>query len=96
MIVTRARTTSSSNWAVRPGSAPCGYGGGDAERDKDLLQHGLLIGKAISEYKENFGRGDFLVRNLVGADDKTGGRPSTATCGWGTGAVPRARCRHRR
>jgi small ligand-binding sensory domain FIST len=42
------------------------------ERDKQLLEHGLFLGKAISEYRETFGRGDFLVRNLMGADEKTG------------------------
>jgi len=30
--------------------------------DKELLSHGLLIGRAINEYRDNFGRGDFLVR----------------------------------
>jgi small ligand-binding sensory domain FIST len=39
---------------------------------KELLQNGLLIGRAISEYRERFGRGDFLVRNLVGVDDQSG------------------------
>lgn len=32
----------------------------------------LLVGLAIDEYREHFGRGDFLVRNLMGADRKTG------------------------
>ena len=40
--------------------------------DKELLSHGLLIGRAISEYRETFGRGDFLVRNLMGVDQNTG------------------------
>ncbi len=42
------------------------------ERDRDLLQKGLLMGRAISEFKDRFGRGDFLVRNLVGVDEETG------------------------
>jgi len=42
------------------------------ERDQMLLQHGLLIGQAISEYREKFGRGDFLVRNITGADQESG------------------------
>ncbi len=42
------------------------------EADRALLQHGLLIGRAISEYRERFGRGDFLVRNIVGADQENG------------------------
>jgi small ligand-binding sensory domain FIST len=40
--------------------------------DQELLQHGLLLGRAISEYRDTFMRGDFLVRNLAGADQETG------------------------
>jgi small ligand-binding sensory domain FIST len=40
--------------------------------EKELLSNGLLIGRAISEYRESFGRGDFLVRNLVGVDQSSG------------------------
>jgi small ligand-binding sensory domain FIST len=43
-----------------------------SEQDKHLLGNGLLIGLAISEYRERFGRGDFLVRNLVGVDQNSG------------------------
>ncbi len=32
----------------------------------------LLIGLAMDEYKESFGRGDFLIRGLMGADPKSG------------------------
>src|SRR5207302_5993613 len=42
----------------------------DAERQ--LLQRGLLVGQAISEYREAFGRGDFLVRNVIGVDEESG------------------------
>jgi small ligand-binding sensory domain FIST len=42
----------------------------DAERE--LLQNGLMVGRAISEFKERFGRGDFLVRNLVAVDEASG------------------------
>jgi small ligand-binding sensory domain FIST len=41
-------------------------------RDQELLRHGLLLGRAISEYKDRFERGDFLVTNLAGADEGTG------------------------
>jgi small ligand-binding sensory domain FIST len=46
----------------------------DALKDdeKQMLAHGLLIGRAISEYRESFGRGDFLVRNLMGVDQDSG------------------------
>src|SRR5439155_22660781 len=42
------------------------------EHEKELLGNGLLIGRAISEYRETFGRGDFLVRNLMGVDQDSG------------------------
>lgn len=35
-------------------------------------QRNLLAGLAIDEYKDSFSRGDFLIRNLTGADPKTG------------------------
>lgn len=40
--------------------------------DRDLLENGLFVGRAISEYRETFGRGDFLVRNVLGVDNDTG------------------------
>ncbi len=40
--------------------------------DQALLQSGLMIGRAVSEYRESFGRGDFLVRNVIGVDDEAG------------------------
>lgn len=40
--------------------------------EQNLLRHGLFIGQAISEYRESFGRGDFLVRNVIGVDDASG------------------------
>jgi small ligand-binding sensory domain FIST len=43
-----------------------------APAEQELLTHGLLIGRAISEYREQFVRGDFLVRGLVGGDEKSG------------------------
>jgi small ligand-binding sensory domain FIST len=43
-----------------------------SEREQSLMQHGLLVGRAISEYRESFGRGDFLVRNVMGIDEETG------------------------
>lgn len=32
----------------------------------------LLVGLAMDEYKESFGRGDYLIRNLLGADRQSG------------------------
>lgn len=36
------------------------------ENEKELLKHGLFIGRAIDEYRERFRRGDFLIRNVMG------------------------------
>jgi len=43
---------------------------GDEERG--LLQRGLQIGFVVDEHRADFGRGDFLVRNVLGADRETG------------------------
>jgi len=40
--------------------------------DQTLLKNGLLVGRAVNEYQERFGRGDFLIRNIMGADAGTG------------------------
>ncbi len=41
------------------------------EPERQQLSNGLFLGRAISEYRDDFGRGDFLVRNVVGVDDET-------------------------
>ena len=40
--------------------------------DQQRVQAGLHIGRVINEYQETFDRGDFLVRNVMGADDAGG------------------------
>ena len=40
--------------------------------DRELLQRGLFVGRAISEYKDKFARGDFLVRNVMSVDNESG------------------------
>ncbi|HEX5132114.1 MAG TPA: FIST N-terminal domain-containing protein [Candidatus Krumholzibacteria bacterium] len=40
--------------------------------DRDLLQNGLFIGRAIDSGKELLGRGDFLIRGVLGVDSSTG------------------------
>ncbi len=42
------------------------------DEEKKLMQQGIFVGTAISEYKDEFGRGDFLIRNMIGADQRTG------------------------
>jgi len=41
----------------------------------DLLEkarRNLLVGLAVDEYKSDFGRGDYIIRSLMGADQKSG------------------------
>jgi small ligand-binding sensory domain FIST len=40
--------------------------------DRQLAQHGLLIGRVVNEYKEEFTPGDFLIRSLIGQDPQSG------------------------
>lgn len=40
--------------------------------DRDLLQHGLFIGKAIAPHHDTLGRGDFLIRGVLGIDQSSG------------------------
>jgi small ligand-binding sensory domain FIST len=44
---------------------------GLSQAEQKLARLGLHIGYAIDEHKNKFERGDFLVRNLVGADQET-------------------------
>lgn len=45
---------------------------GLAPREQQLVQQGLHVGRVINEYQDRFGRGDFLVRNCIGADRSSG------------------------
>jgi small ligand-binding sensory domain FIST len=40
--------------------------------DQALARTALLMGRVIDEYKESFGRGDFLIRTFIGADPTSG------------------------
>ena len=42
------------------------------EPEQQLLRNGLFVGTAINEYRERFGRGDFLVRNVMSVDQENG------------------------
>jgi small ligand-binding sensory domain FIST len=42
------------------------------EADQARAQRNLLVGLAMDEYRYEFGRGDFLIRNLAGIDRSTG------------------------
>src|SRR5919106_60987 len=40
--------------------------------EQRAVQSGLHMGVVTNEYQERFDRGDFLVRNVIGADKDTG------------------------
>lgn len=43
-----------------------------SESERQMLRHGLHVGRALSEYQDKFGHGDFLIRNVIGADPRSG------------------------
>lgn len=43
-----------------------------SEEDQELLQHGLFIGRAIKHDADSLGRGDFLIRGVLGIDQHNG------------------------
>ena len=42
------------------------------DEDRELMREGLHLGLVVDEHRLDFERGDFLVRNLLGADQATG------------------------
>lgn len=42
------------------------------EDDQKFARGNIMAGLAANEYREDFQRGDFLVRNIIGGDPKTG------------------------
>lgn len=38
---------------------------------REQLENGLLLGRVIDEYKERFGRSDYLIRPLLGAEESS-------------------------
>jgi small ligand-binding sensory domain FIST len=45
---------------------------GLSPEDRTLLGQGLYVGRAIDDYKLEPGRGDFLIRQVLGVDQRTG------------------------
>ena len=73
MIVTKAEGNVVRELGRRPAAEVFRelYEGLD-ERDRRLVHGGLFLGRVVNEYQESFRRGDFLVRNVIGADDAGG------------------------
>lgn len=42
------------------------------DRDRELMRHALFIGLVMRQSQEVYGQGDFLVRNIIGLDARTG------------------------
>jgi small ligand-binding sensory domain FIST len=42
------------------------------DADRELLRSGLHVGFVVDEHQADFGRGDFIVRNVLGGDDRSG------------------------
>ena len=40
--------------------------------EQAMMQHGLHLGRVVSEYQDRFEQGDFLVRNVIGIDNDSG------------------------
>ena len=40
--------------------------------DRDLARRALHVGRVVDEYRDTFGRGDFLIRNCIGIDPDRG------------------------
>jgi small ligand-binding sensory domain FIST len=43
-----------------------------SQNDQQLARTALFLGRVVNEYQENFSRGDFLIRNLIGRDPNSG------------------------
>ncbi|HEY2760534.1 MAG TPA: FIST N-terminal domain-containing protein [Pirellulales bacterium] len=43
-----------------------------SDDERRMLRSGLHVGRALSEYQDKFAHGDFLIRNVIGADPKSG------------------------
>jgi small ligand-binding sensory domain FIST len=41
-------------------------------REQRLVQTALHVGRVVSEYKDHFEQGDFLIRNVIGIDANSG------------------------
>jgi small ligand-binding sensory domain FIST len=41
-------------------------------REQELVNRGLHLGRVVSEYRDRFEQGDFLIRNVLGGDSSSG------------------------
>jgi small ligand-binding sensory domain FIST len=72
-VVTRGERNRMEELAGQPALTrlqECATAASDA--DRELIRAGLHVGLVVDEHKSDFRRGDFLVRNVVGADPESG------------------------
>lgn len=73
LVVTRSKGNLVLELAGRPALATAReIIGALDEPDRRLLAGGLFMGRVVDEYKDRFGRGDYLIRNVLGADENSG------------------------
>jgi small ligand-binding sensory domain FIST len=73
IVVTKARGNVIQELGGHPALEAIQEMAGSLEHDeRELLSGGLLLGTVVNEYKQRFGRGDFLVRNVLGYDKQHG------------------------
>ncbi|UCD75255.1 MAG: FIST C-terminal domain-containing protein [Phycisphaerales bacterium] len=73
LVITRAEKNLIQELGGKPALAALSETANELPAEqRQLLSGGLLIGTVIDEYKDHFGRGDFLVRNVMGLDQKNG------------------------
>lgn len=73
-VVTRAKQNALMELGGRPALAAIREACEELEpADRKLLGGGgLMVGRVVNEYKDRLGRGDFLVRPILGADESSG------------------------
>ena len=73
LTVTRAEANVVAEIAGRPAAERLREAlEGLPEPERELATHGVHVGRVVDEHRVDLGPGDFLVRNLVGADPDTG------------------------
>lgn len=73
LVVTRSERSFVEELAGAPALERLREVAGDATvEERELLSSGLHLGIVVDEHRHDFGRGDFLVRNVLGADRATG------------------------
>lgn len=72
-VVTRAERNVIGEMSGKPPLAQLKELAGElSDEERQLIQRGLHVGIVTNEYQDKFERGDFLVRNVIGADPNSG------------------------